>query len=55
MQVKSSWENILIKSFKKCGIINIIDGNEDDIFFDDNNIGSNNEMTDYFQSKSESN
>ncbi|CAL4062438.1 unnamed protein product, partial [Meganyctiphanes norvegica] len=41
--VKKSWdqvkEEIIIKSFKKCGISNALDGTEDDAIFEDNLMG----------------
>jgi hypothetical protein len=36
--VKTSWESgkqeIVVKSFKKCGISNALDGTEDDVLFE---------------------
>jgi hypothetical protein len=40
--VKTSWqsvkEEILVESFKKCGISNAFDGTEDDVLFEDSEI-----------------
>lgn len=43
--------DIVIESFKKCGISNTIDGTEGGFQFD-HNIGCNDEMSDLFPSHS---
>jgi hypothetical protein len=47
--VKKSWETVktetVVKSFKKCGISNRLDGTEDDILFEENR-GDSSESSD---------
>jgi hypothetical protein len=50
--VKNSWQQvtskIIVKSFKKCGISNALDGSEDDILYEENDASSENNREDDF-------
>ena len=50
--VKNSWQRvkseIIVKSFKKCGISNALDGSEDDILYDKSDASSENNHEDDF-------
>jgi hypothetical protein len=37
-----------VKSFKKCGISNALDGSEDDILYEESHASSENNHEDYF-------
>lgn len=49
-----TWSDVVIKSFMKCHITNSMDGIEDEFHLDPD-IGSNDKMSDTFQSDNESN
>ena len=50
--VKNSWQRvkseIIVKSLKKCGISNALDGSEDDTLFEESDASSENNHEDYF-------
>jgi len=50
--VKNSWQRvkseIIVKSLKKCGISNALDGSEDDILYEESNTSSENNHEDDF-------
>jgi len=50
--VKNSWQRVksetFVKSLKKCGISNALDGNEDDILYDVSDASSANNREDDF-------
>ena len=50
--VKNSWQRVksktIVKSFKKCGIINALDGSEDDILYEESDASSENDHEDDF-------
>ncbi|KAH1170321.1 hypothetical protein KIL84_001306 [Mauremys mutica] len=49
--IKTSWdavkEDIIIKSFKKCGISNALDGEEDDLIYEDSSSESSSVHCDF--------
>ena len=50
--VKNSWLRVksetIVKSFKKCGISNALDGSEDDILYEEGDASSENNHEDDF-------
>ena len=50
--VKNSWQRVksetIVKSFKKCGISNALDGSEDDILYEESDASSENNREDDF-------
>ena len=50
--VKNSWQRVksetTVKSFKKCGISNALDGSEDDIWYEESDEWSENNHEDDF-------
>ena len=47
--VKNSWQRVKsVKSFKKCGISNALDGSEDDISYEESDASSENNHEDDF-------
>ena len=50
--VKNSWQRVksdtIVKSLKKCGISNTLDGSEDDILYEENDALSENNHEDDF-------
>jgi hypothetical protein len=50
--VKNSWQRVksetIVKSLKKCGISNALDGREDDILYEESDTSSENNYEDYF-------
>ena len=50
--VNKSWENvwswIIVKSFKKCGISNVLDGTQDNVLFEHSDINSGTSSSDEF-------
>jgi len=50
--VKNSWQRVksetIVKSFKKCGISNALDGSEDDILYEEIDTSSENNHEDDF-------
>jgi len=50
--VKNSWQRFenetIVKSLKKCGISNALDGSEDDILYEESEAWSENNHEDYF-------
>ena len=50
--MKNSWQRVksetIVKSFKKCGISNALDGSEDDILYEESDIPSENNCEDDF-------
>ncbi|KAG8233128.1 hypothetical protein J437_LFUL012554 [Ladona fulva] len=55
--VKKSWQKVksetIIKSFKKCGISNALDGSEDDILYEESHDSHENNCAYYFSSSDE--
>jgi len=49
--VKNSWQRVIresiVKSLKKCGISNALDGNEDDILYEESYASENNNEDDF--------
>ena len=50
--MKNSWQRVknetIVKSFKKCGISNALDGSEDDILYEENDASSEDNHEDDF-------
>ena len=50
--VKNSWQRVksetIVKSLKKCGISNALDGSEDDILYEESDVLSENDREDDF-------
>ena len=50
--MKNSWQRVksetVVKSFKKCGISNALDGSEDDILYEESDTLSENNREDDF-------
>ena len=50
--VKNSWQWVksetIVKSLKKCGISNALDGSEDDILYEESDVSSENNREDDF-------
>ena len=50
--VKNSWQWVksetIVKSFKKCGISNALDGSEDDILYEESDASTENNRADDF-------
>ena len=50
--VKNSWQRVksdsIVKSFKKCGISNALDGSEDDVLYEESDASSENNCEDDF-------
>ena len=50
--MKNSWQRVksetIVKSFKKCGISNALDGSEDDILYEESDASSENNRGDDF-------
>ena len=50
--MKNSWQRVksetIVKSFKKCGISNALDGSEDDILYEEIDTSSENNHEDDF-------
>ena len=55
--MKNSWQRVksetIIKSFKKCGISNALDGSADDILYEESDASSQNNHKDYFRGSDE--
>ena len=50
--MKNSWQRVksepIVKSLKKCGISNAVDGSEDDILYEESDASSENNREDDF-------
>ena len=50
--MKNSWQRVesetIVKSFKKCGVSNALDGSEDDILYEESDASSENNREDGF-------
>ena len=50
--MKNLWQRVkgetIVKSFKKCGISNALDGSEDDILYEESDVSSENNREDDF-------
>ena len=55
--MKNLWQQVksgtIVKSFKKCGISNTLDGSEDDILYEESDVSSENNCEDDFTGSDE--
>ena len=51
MRQWNSWQQVksetIVKTFKKCGISNALDGSEDDVLYEESDASSENKHEDY--------